>query len=105
MPRIVTGRPLCLATAMGTSTSTRSRVTISNAPRSYSASTRVSSMTSASLASRLGTGLPSPPMWVGAIEVENPSAPASMASRTWARMASISSGVASRSVAASPITK
>ena len=47
-------------------------------------------------AQRLGMGWPSAPRWVTAKLVAKPAAPASMASRTSAAMAAISSGVAAR---------
>ena len=59
---------------------------------------------SASDAARLGTGRPAKPTWVGAFEVAKPSAPARTACSTIAAIAAISSAVASRSVASSPIT-
>ncbi len=55
-------------------------------------------------ATRLGTGRPSQPTWVGDLDVANPTAPARSASATSARIAATSSAVASRSVASSPIT-
>ena len=71
-------------------------------PTSPSAPASVS--ISSSDAARLGTGRPASPTWVGDFEVAKPSAPARSASRTSARMAAISSAVASRSLASSPST-
>ena len=71
------------------------------ARRSSPARARISSVAAA----RLGTGLPWYPTWVGAFEVANPSAPASIASRTMRRISSTSGSLASRSVASSPITQ
>ena len=55
-------------------------------------------------ATRLGTGRPAQPTWVGDFEVAKPRAPARSASRTRPRIAAISSSLASRSVASSPMT-
>ncbi len=55
-------------------------------------------------AERLGTGRPSKPTCVGDFDVAKPTAPASMASATMARIRAISSVVAARSVDSSPIT-
>ena len=77
-------------------------VTCITASRFSSVEARVSS--SSSEATRLGTGLPLKPTWVGDFEVAKPRAPASSASSTIWRICSISSVLASRSVASSPIT-
>ena len=51
-----------------------------------------------------GVGRPSPSTWVTTFAVENPSPPAAIASDSSARIASNSSGVASRADASAPIT-
>jgi hypothetical protein len=69
-----------------------------------SRSTDASRISSALDAWRLGTGRPSPSLWVGAWELENPMAPAPSAARRICAIASIWSSVASPSTASSPIT-
>ncbi len=64
-----------------------------------------SRVNSPSDAKRLGTGFASPSTWVGECDDEKPAAPAAIASRSARRIAPISSAVASRRVASSPITE
>jgi hypothetical protein len=78
---------------------------ISTAPRSNSASTEASSTTSSADAWFEGTSRPSSPTCTSICEVEKPRAPSRMDCRTSSFMAAISSGVAERSDASSPITK
>ena len=73
-------------------------------PRPASPKADASRNSSSVLASRLGTGLPPSPWWVGEREEAKPMAPAPTASATSARMRAISSSVASRSTASSPST-
>ncbi len=74
-------------------------------PRPLSATVRNSCAISSTLASRLGTGRPKAPTWVGAWDDDRPRAPASRPSRTTARMSASSPSVAGRDVAASaPMT-
>ncbi len=61
-------------------------------------------VSSSSWASRLGTGRPRSPTWFLLVVDESPTAPSAIASVTRRPMAAISSAVASRSQAASPIT-
>ncbi len=75
-----------------------------NVPRPFSPIADAMRVISSMVADRLGTGLPASPECVGDFDVAKPMAPASIASPTMARMRSISSDVASRSVASSPIT-
>ena len=73
-------------------------------PLPESPAARNSASTSSASAKRLGTGFPSTPRCAYEKLVENPAPPAAMPSRTSAPMRSISSAVAARSYAASPIT-
>ncbi len=73
-------------------------------PRPASPRAPVRARISSRSAARLGTGRPSKPTWVGDLEVAKPTAPASMASATMARMRAISSSVAARSVDSAPMT-
>jgi hypothetical protein len=74
-------------------------------PRSKSRSAAARASSSPRSAARLGAGLPSSAKkCVGESDVDHPMAPASMPPRTSAAIAASSSGVAVRSVAASPIT-
>ena len=75
-----------------------------NTPRPASRRQPTSARSSASSARREGIGLPPSPLCAGEVLVEKPIAPACIASRISARIATISSRVAARSVAASPIT-
>jgi hypothetical protein len=50
-------------------------------------------------------GVPPSPLCASAVEVAKPTAPAAIASRTCTVIAAISSSVAVRSVASSPMTK
>ena len=56
-------------------------------------------------ATRLGAGVPSPKKCVGESDVDQPIAPASIASRTSPAMRARSSAVAARSTAARPIAQ
>ncbi len=71
-------------------------------PASLSETTRARS--SLSSARREGIGTPASPLWAGEVLVEKPIAPARIASSTRARISAISASVATRCVAASPIT-
>ena len=73
-------------------------------PRPASPKAPAKAMISPKSATRLGTGRPPYPTCVEAFDVANPIAPASMAPRTIDFISAISSAVAARSVAASPIT-
>ena len=73
-------------------------------PRRKGLSARANAMISSPSAQRLGTGRPSPSKWTGPYEDENPKAPASMHSATTSAIAWISSAVAARLRASSPIT-
>jgi hypothetical protein len=73
-------------------------------PFPASPAARNSASTSARSENRLGTGFPSTPRCAYEKLVENPAAPAASASRTSAHICAVSSGVAARSYAASPIT-
>ncbi len=63
-----------------------------------------SARSSARSATRDGTGRPLSPLWVGDALEAKPAAPPAMASATTACMRAISSSVAGRSYASSPIT-
>ena len=73
-------------------------------PRPLAADAWHSASISSLLAQRLGMGCPSAPRWVMAKLVAKPAAPASMASPISADIFSISSAVAMRVEASSPIT-
>ena len=77
-------------------------------PSSVVPSWRPTSVAMASISSReaqrLGTGWPSPSLWLPDVVNDQPSAPASMALRSSAVMASICSGVASPPTDSGPIT-
>ena len=95
----MTGRPV-LTDSSASSTGPKSgRWVIANVPRPRSASGSASRISSSTVASRLGTGLPQAPAWAGWREDAKPMAPESMASPTSRRISSISALVASRSTA------
>jgi hypothetical protein len=73
-------------------------------PRPNGRSARVSEAISPSAAQRLGTGRPSPSKCTGPDEDDTPNAPALMQSATSPAITSISSAVAVRLRASSPIT-
>jgi len=66
---------------------------------------RTSARNSRSSASRDGIGVPPSPLCASAVEEAKPTAPAAIASRTRLAILAISSSVAARLVASSPITK
>jgi hypothetical protein len=77
---------------------------ISSEVPGYSPTTRARSTSSASVAWRDGTMLPSASLWVRAYDDENPMPPASSPARNRSCIRPISSGVASRRVASAPMT-
>ena len=73
-------------------------------PRPKSLSVRARATVSSLSANRLGTGSPSPSKWTGPADDEKPNAPARRQSVTTVCMATISSALAGRWWAASPMT-
>jgi hypothetical protein len=73
-------------------------------PRPASPSAPTSAWNSTASASRAGIGVPPSPLCCGAVELAKPTAPAAIASSTSPRIAAISSAVAARAVASSPMT-
>ena len=100
----VTGRPVLTDSSASSGGPKSGPWVMAIVPRPRSARGSASCMSSATVASRLGTGLPHAPACAGWREDANPIAPASMASPTSRRISSISAGVASRSTASAPST-
>jgi hypothetical protein len=73
-------------------------------PRPHCLTGSSKARSSARSATREGTGRPLSPLWVGDALDANPAAPPAMASATTACMVAISSSVAGRSYASSPMT-
>jgi hypothetical protein len=77
---------------------------ISTVVPGWSATTAASRSSSPTAAEREGTGWPSPSLWVGAREVENPRAPSAKARCSSASSPTSCSSVASEPTASSPMT-